>query len=1238
MRSIGWVSVVLLMGACTRDTIVAFDVTEDADGDGFALVEDCNDADAAVFPGAEETCNGIDDDCNGVVDGDDASDATEWFVDLDGDGAPGTPTPLRACSAPTGASADATDCDDINAAVFPGADEVCNDRDDDCDGWVDQADSDLTSESARVFYEDADGDGHASSTSVSVESCSTPTGYVLDVDDCNDADASVFPGASELCNGVDDDCNELMDDADPNLDVTSTAVFYIDRDADGYGGAFFPVRACEQPDGTTVSADDCDDVDARIYPGATEVCDGRDNDCDGALDDADDEMDMSTATAWYVDADSDGFGDASAEAVRACAAPTMTVDNNTDCADADPAISPSAVEVCNGTDDDCDSRTDDTDPSLDAQSATRWWADRDNDGVGGTFFSIISCEQPNGMVEPSGDCEDDNADVSPAVVEVCNGIDDNCNFLVDDNDGDLDLTSGSEWFADADGDGWGSGTDSVFACVAPEGFGTDQIDCRDDDPAISPGVDEVCNGIDDNCNGAVDDADDDLRAEGASFFRDNDGDQFGTPTVFACMDFGFGWTDTLGDCDDNAADRFPGADEQCNFRDDDCDSDVDEDPVDGSPYFTDGDFDGYGAGDGVLACRGGFGLVSQDGDCDDTTNQARPGLVEICDGIDNNCDGVVDLDTPNLPEWFVDADEDDFGLDDSGVLACNTFDGRVSDDGDCDDDNAEVGPGNDEVDNDGLDNDCDGNIDIPDPLVGGLITEDITWGDGSPGSYELDFNALVDVGVTLTIEPCTRILMAPDATLQVEGTLMARGTEDCPIVFTSAAEDPMPGDWARVYFTATHGPGVVDESNEYVSGSILEFVEVLYSGGVSGAIVIEGAESPVVRDVRVARSSSDGIALGGDRLRLDNCVIEDNLGVGVSARTSRSVQVTLYDNIIRRNGGAGVDSGNGCCIHTGTQIIGNVFEANGTGLRINGHGWMVEENDFLHNTGAAILSNPVGSGDYSRNRIIGNGSGTSIGYSGSHSYSENVFADNTGLAATSRGRGPHEYQGNHFVRNGLVHAGPNEEVTLVHNTVQATNSQSAWITFSTTQASTVLSSMTGNNLYGPSDVTFLNVGFRAGSGRVDVMGNYWGGRDPNADVGVLVDFIDLASLAVADPSGFLTTPNLDAPVSPPRGVQASVDSGVVTVTWEASPESDVSSYRVHYGLERDGWRMTGDSASEGATGFTVTGTTATLSGLDLVQPWRITLTAVDTDADGVDDLYDGHESWFSIVVEPQDAQ
>jgi hypothetical protein len=151
---------------------------------------------------------------------------------------------------------------------------------------------------------------------------------------------------------------------------------------------------------------------------------------------------------------------------------------------------------------------------------------------------------------------------------------------------------------------------------------------------------------------------------------------------------------------------------------------------------------------------------------------------------------------------------------------------------------------------------------------------------------------------------------------------------------------------------------------------------------------------------------------------------------------------------------------------------------------------------------------------------------------------------------------------------------------------------------------------------------------------VDLTGNYWGGENPNTNAWVFLDFIDLASLAVGDASGFRSTPNPDAPISGPTDVQVTSDGSVLSLTWQGVPDTDVAGYRVHYGLERDGWRMTGDSATEGTSGFTVTGTSATLSDLDLTLPWRITVTAVDADADGMDDLVEGHESWFSLVVEP----
>ena len=104
------------------------------------------------------------------------------------------------------------------------------------------------------------------------------------------------------------------------------AVWYSDSDGDGYGDAAVGVSDCAAPAGTVADATDCDDASAGVYPGATETCDGEDDDCDGATD----EDSASDAATWYGDDDEDGFGSAS-DTARSCAAPTGYVAMSTDC-------------------------------------------------------------------------------------------------------------------------------------------------------------------------------------------------------------------------------------------------------------------------------------------------------------------------------------------------------------------------------------------------------------------------------------------------------------------------------------------------------------------------------------------------------------------------------------------------------------------------------------------------------------------------------------------------------------------------------------------------------------------------------------------------------------------------------------------------------------------------------------------------------------------------------------------
>ncbi|MFT5680627.1 MAG: hypothetical protein ACI8RZ_001533 [Myxococcota bacterium] len=365
--------------------------------------------------------------------------------------------------------------------------------------------------------------------------------------DCDDSDAAVYPGADELCDGIDNNCNETIDE-----DATDGALYYADNDGDNYGSGAGSVLC----DGTgfVTNSEDCNDSAADAYPGGAELCDGLDNDCNGTIDDGSD------VSMFYADADGDGFG-ASKDGIEACVAPVGYIDNSDDCNDYNDELNPD----------------------------TRWYPDGDGDGFGSQYDFVTGCEQPSNYLDNNADCDDNSAETYPGAVD----------------------EDPKACMIDADADGYGDSTPNPGVDAG--------TDCLDDDDRIYPG------NVAEDLTLCLQDFD-------LDGYGDADPDTDGV--------------DAGSDCDDADFESYPGAPEYCNKADNDCNGTEDDDyAVDAVVWYQDLDSDDYGDPDltTYVSCSEPSGYTDNDEDCDDSDDGVNPEAQENCtDGLDNDCNGSID--------------------------------------------------------------------------------------------------------------------------------------------------------------------------------------------------------------------------------------------------------------------------------------------------------------------------------------------------------------------------------------------------------------------------------------------------------------------------------------------------------------------------------------------------------------------------------------------------------------------
>ncbi len=438
--------------------------------------------------------------------------------------------------------------------------EVCdNGLDDDLDGLEDCADNDCIGSCPELCGDAVDNDADGSTDCVDLDcdcvggdcvgKCGETCGDGRDNDgdgltDCADLTCN-SPACPEVCGDARDN------DFDGNVDCEDDACFgascvedcfdFADNDGDGGGecddsdciGLIECVEECGDLLDNDLDDDiDCMDPDCREDVACPEDCaDGIDNDSDLFVDCAD-----KTDCDFYCDADGDGW--------------QSDQFGGPDCDDTNPLVAPAEVEVCDGLDNDCDTLTDQEDPSLDPSTLLDFWIDTDNDGWGKAGPKTKACLDGPFVADNDDDCNDLAPFTFPGNPEVCDGIDNDCVGGIDDN-----IASPTSWYTDADDDGWGS-TFVSATCAQPVGTSKADGDCNDTDPLIGPMT---------------------------LWLPDSDADGYGAGAAYPVESCDppdeTGWSAAYltEDCDDAAADVSPSAIELCgDLVDQDCDGFADD--------------------------------------------------------------------------------------------------------------------------------------------------------------------------------------------------------------------------------------------------------------------------------------------------------------------------------------------------------------------------------------------------------------------------------------------------------------------------------------------------------------------------------------------------------------------------------------------------------------------------------------------------------------------------------------
>jgi predicted outer membrane repeat protein len=547
--------------------------------------------------------------------------------------------------------------------------------------------------------------------------------------------------------------------------------------------------------------------------------------------------------------------------------------------------------------------------------------------------------------------------------------------------------------------------------------------------------------------------------------------------------------------------------------------------------------------------------------------------------------------------------------------------------------------------------------------ISGIISSNTTWDlAGSP--YIITGTTLLDSGFTLTIRPGVTVKFASHKSIQVSGILRAVGKPDSLITFTSNAAQPAPGDWDYILLNNKSKDFVPADS----TGSILSYCVVEYGGGsVNGTIVLMDAfpfiSHCIVRDNNnsglFANYSSTDADHPNGVLEVRNNLFRNNsstthgggLNVFLGQFTSNTIRIagcTFHDNFATNTGGAVYVAdalSNSYVYITDNTIFENTAATNGGGIIIFSFSAtsspgvlqhaLVSDNKIYRNhageEGGGVSIHAKG--EFKNNIIFHNTAATGAGIAEiGINTSNNVIAGN--VATSSHAAYYSNWFGDPLTRNQIVdNVAPNfiaafsndigvyNYNTITRNTTTLLSPTSA-VHMGGSNNCSVPANCNNNNLFG-NRATYQFRNERPQNCDINFKNSWWGTTSGASIDSAIFDFQDNSALSIVFYTGFRSSPDTIAPVTPPvHVIKTDLGGGNIKVSWNANPEADIAGYKIHWGTP------TGYSFSNSLDAGNVLNDT--ISGISVTD--TIAVTAYDINADGVKDQFEGHESWFTTAT------